>query len=78
MTAAQLLLTTGAWYDWESNEIIIGRHLHPFPLVLLHEVGHYLLGYLPQAIHLVMCIDEWWDNLFITLRLNHFLTISLP
>lgn len=59
-----------AWYDPEKDSISIDIRIKPFWLVLLHELGHYLSGYLPQAVHSKVCVEEWWDNIFTNLRLN--------
>ena len=65
-----------AWYNPETNEIIIDKRLKPLYLVLIHELGHYFIGYIPQAIHLIRALDYEWDELWIKLNLDRLWGIA--
>lgn len=64
ITEGDFILGKSAWYDYEENYIKIWKHLKPFWLVLVHELGHYFIGFFPQTIHLKIALDYEWDNLW--------------
>jgi len=77
LTDGWLLLGPAAWYDSEDDAICVDERLKPFWLVLLHELGHHIIGYFPQAIYYVVSLDSEWDNLWVKLRLNYFFKLEI-
>jgi len=77
LTDAKLLFWPAAWYDSKDNTIFIDERLKPFWLVLLHELGHYFIGYFPQTIYYMVSLDSEWDNLWVKLRLNYFFKLEV-
>ena len=50
-----------AWYNTETNTIHIADGLGPRWLVILHELGHWLIGFIPGFIHRRISLDFWYD-----------------
>jgi len=76
-TGTKWLFMPLAWYDPEANQIHILDKTQPRWLAVLHELGHWIIGYFPEWIHRRVAIDYWYDHLWSILGLNNKIIVEL-
>lgn len=74
ITLADFVLGKSAWYDYRENYIKVWKGLKPFWLILVHELGHYFLGYLPEAIQMKIALGYEWDRLWVKTHLVEWIS----
>ena len=66
-----------ASYDPETNTIHILEGVKPRWLAILHEYGHWLIGYTPDWLHRRVSLDYEYDRLWTWLDLSRFITMTV-
>jgi len=66
-----------AWYNPETNTIHIVKGLKPRWLVILHELGHWLISYFPEFLHRRFAIDFWYDFYWERLGVDVVLCVNM-
>ncbi len=65
-----------ASYDLETNTISIMEGVKPRWLAILHEYGHWLIGYAPEWLHKRVSLDYEYDRLWNWLDLSRFISMT--